>query len=493
METTLSWIALGIGAIGTALGVILGHGEAAEDRASGAWTVGICTAVAAVILFFVTFLSHPPFTPGQMLGYGILIGGMLGAVAGLLAIRGVSASVWGNAVAVVTLPSLALLGMSVLLLLFPGYPQPPIGGFMIGAILASVLFRLVVPSAGRILSYGLAASVLGTTIMLAILRFNQIQDRLWWRAPLLVFGAVIIAQIVGAALAKEGRRFTIPALASSIVALGLTAVFAWRVFPQWPLLYVALAGVGTFAIVAWLASAVRNSPGAASLAALAVLALSAFGFRTLGGFGIGMALIAAWSIVLPALAATSNESEEIGSVRAVIYAMFIGIGMLFYRLFIETNADFLHGPDLRAEYTLVALGVGAILPFVVLSFFPIAVRRTAIWRTIGACFAGLFAAAVPLVILLLWGFKAALGLVIGTIVAEIFILLIYMGAVDTKETRYVDSAILVLAAQMSLLQFSGLISEFTESTRLVKVIILASLTVIALVWAWMSARLAREA
>jgi hypothetical protein len=171
--------------------------------------------------------------------------------------------------------------------------------------------------------------------------------------------------------------------------------------------------------------------------------------------------------------------------------MFIGIGVLLYRLFLETYSSDLRGLDLRAHYTFVALALGVIFPFVLMSFFPISARRSAGWRTVGAGAAGLFAAAAPLAVLVLWGFKATLGFVVGTVAAEVFILFIYTGAVKLREQRFVESALLVLAAQISVLQFSGLLGSFIEMPRFRKVIVLACVIAVGLVWAGVSALLAR--
>lgn len=497
METVLTWIALVVGAAGAVLVVMLGHSDAQNARARGDWTAAIVTVVITAILFLVTLLSEPPFALGQRLGFGILIGGLLGAGAGIYSARVFGRSLWKSGVAAAGLPSIALLGTSLVLLIFPSYPQPALGGFIIGSLVAAVIFRLALAESSVMEVYALSSAVLSGTVLLSIFRFTDTALRFWWRAPLVILAAAIIAHIASAAFAREDKKLWMPAFAASVITLGLAGVFAWKVFPDWALFYVAAAGIGTFAIVAWLTAVNPISTSAASVATLAVVAFSVIGFRLLGGFGVGIGLIAAWSILLPSLAAIRRDEPELeetapGPAKSVIYAMFIGAGVLFYRLYLEEYAGNLRGFDIRAHYTFVALALGTVFPFVLMSFFPIN-RKGIIWRSIGAAAAGFFAAVTPLVVLVLWGFRATLGFLAGTVAAEVFIFFIYTGVVRPREQGFVRSAILVLAAQVAALQFSGILEPVIELPRMTKVIILASVIVIGLIWAGISAYLSREA
>jgi len=100
-------------------------------------------------------------------------------------------------------------------------------------------------------------------------------------------------------------------------------------------------------------------------------------------------------------------------------------------------------------------------------------------------------AAAPLVILVLWGFRAELGFLVGTIAAAVFILFVSTGALGRAPGGRVESALLVLAAQVSAVQFSGLVGPASAWPRSWKVIVLAAVVVIGLVWAAISAVLSR--
>jgi hypothetical protein len=494
VDTILSWIAIGVGIAGTLLGLVFGRGEATEDRMRSSWIAAIISIIAALALFLAAFiLKHEPFAYGQRMGYGILIGGILGALAGIYATRTGEKSPWSSGIASAGLVSIALLGAGLVMLIFANYPQPALGGYIIGAIVSAVIFRFAFPGLISIEAWGLSAAVLGSTILLATFRYWQIFDRFWWRAPLMIVAGAIIAQIVGASFTREDKRFSLPALIASIITLGLAAVFSWKLFPQWSVFFTAIAGIGTFAVIAWLAGAVPASNSAASICVLSILAFSAIGFKLLAGFGIGIALLAAWAILLPALASIrQDKTEQDGQdvARVVIFGMFIGVGTLLYRLFLETYSPEIRGLDLRMHYTLIALGFGAVFPFALVSFFPVTSRRDTGWRAVGAVAAGLFAAVLPLAVLVLWGFKATLGFIVGTIAAEIFILFSYSGAVKLKDRSHLQSVLLVLIGQVSVLMFSGLLGSLTM-TRKTKIIVFGCVVLVGLIWAGISAFLAR--
>ena len=487
-----------MGAVGAAAAAVVGPSrEAREQRGRGDWVVAVVAVLGTLALFFLTRRTEPPFSFGERLGYGILIGGLLGVGAGMWGTRARAAALWRSGVAAVGCGSLALFGAGLTLLIFRDYPQPALGGLAIGAVGTAVLFRLALPGSDEVDTWALSALALGAAVMLAAARYDTPEARIWWRAPLMVAAAAIAAQLASAATARESRRFALPALISSGVTLGLVAIFGWKVFPNWGFFWVAGLGVGTFALVAWLAAAAEGSAAAGAAQALAIAALAAVGFRLMAGFGIGIAMLAAWAVLLPALASArgtgAEPDERPTAARALVYAMFIGVGILLLRLFLEDYASELRGPDLRSHYTIVALAAGAILPFVLTSFFPTSVYGRVIWRAIAAGAVGVFAAAIPLVIVVIWGIKAALGFFIGTIAAELFILLIHSGAVSVKGRDYTGSALLVATAQVSAVQLSGLLVPLAASPRLTRVIMLGAAIAAGLVWAGITALAARRA
>jgi len=97
----------------------------------------VLAAVSAVVLFLLTLPSTKPFSPGLTLGWGILIG----AVLGLYALFEASGSVAGQSGGVRTagLLSAAALGPAAILLIFRGYPNQALMGCAIGAVLVAAI------------------------------------------------------------------------------------------------------------------------------------------------------------------------------------------------------------------------------------------------------------------------------------------------------------------------------------------------------------------
>ena len=479
----LDWVLTGMGAAGAVAGVIAHRGQApVMIKKKEFWKVVLTAAVSALILFALTYFFKLSFPFGEKLGYGILIGAFTGILAGMCLGQTDKKTPWALLLMAAGLSSLALFGAGLIILLFGAWSQPVLGGFIVGALLPAVLYRLVLPAFAGIELWALSATTVGATLMLATFRFDAAADYFWWRAPLLVLLAALVAQTVGATAAREGKGFAIPAFIASSITLGLVALFTWHLFPNWLLFWVAAVGVGTFALAAWLFSSSPAFLPASATAVLGVMAFAAVGFRLLGGFGIGMGMLAAWPIVISAVASswltTPETNEHPEPAHSLILLVFIGTGILFYRLFLEHYAAGLQGLDLYPHYTFIALIFGAVFPFVLLSFFPLPQLPSLGRRLSGALLVGFLALIAPLILLVLWGFKAALGFLIGSVAATVFILFAFTETLGIKKQGWTQAALLVLTAQVSAGEFSGLLSAFAQLPRLTKVIILA-VTVVA--------------
>ena len=113
-------------------------------------------------------------------------------------------------------------------------------------------------------------------------------------------------------------------------------------------------------------------------------------------------------------------------------------------------------------------------------------------RITNAGVSGIFAAASPLLIAALWGFKAELGFFIGTVVAMVFLLFTNSGIITVNRRSIEAPAVLVLAAQISAIQLSGLVAPFSDGPRATRIWIMAIGLLIGLVWAGISALAARR-
>jgi hypothetical protein len=181
------------------------------------------------------------------------------------------------------------------------------------------------------------------------------------------------------------------------------------------------------------------------------------------------------SATAPVLQSRPEPGEGAGATRALSCAVFIGCGVLLYRLFLEIYAGELHGLDLYPHYTFVALVFGAVFPVALSSLFPPApAPRPLARRLTGGVLLWALAVLTPLVLLIVWGFKAALGFLAGSVAAGAFVLFAGTGSLGVISPRFVEPALLTLAAQVSAVQFSGLFKEIAQGPRLTKVIVLVA-------------------
>lgn len=485
MESLIKWVVLGIGLAGIIpLAVMARSGgeprrPASELGRSGEFAA-LYVVLGTVVLFLLTIPSEPPvFAPGMRMGYGILIGGLLGALAGVLSARAYSGTPWSRSITACGVTCTAILGVGLILTLFSSYPQPALGGFLIGGVLSAVIFKLVNRESSIIAVWALSSIILGAATLISTFRFNTIDTRFWWFAPSLLLSAAVLSTVIFSIFAKEDRYFSLHTGLSALVTLALTAVFAWKIFPQWELLWTAIIGIVTFALVAWLGKLSSVSLRGSAMSAILIVAFSACAFKLLAGFGIGIGILAAWAILLPIVSAKPFEESQARIVQTLIYGLYIGAGLLLLRLFLETYEPFLRGPDLRAYYTFVALAFGAMLPFVFASFVP--ATRPPLRFTAGAVMLVFLAAALPAVIVVVWGLKAGMGFLIGTLISQLIILLLGGDIAGITQAAYMNTAIIAVAAQVAAIQFSGLAATFNEGPRMVKILVIVGAAVLGLI------------
>ncbi len=487
MEIALEWSAVAVGIVGALFG--LASGSSKDERKPdirAVWIVAFVSALVANLLFIITKPSSPPFAAGERLGLGVLLGGILGAIAGLVCAKAGKMHP-RTTFSAIGVASLSLLGTGLILFFFSGYPQPALIGFVIGAITSSVFFKFGVPNIRGIEYYAFFSAGLCASTILAILRYDAGVDRIFWRAPL-VIGTIAVAACFGS-IGKASRVF-VQATTSSLILVIVAAILAWNIFNSPKVLACAILGILVFGLTALLQNAQLKSSAASAGAAFCILAYSAAAFHFLGGFGIGLGLIAAWAILIPALAVCFGEEKSVEQTAASLkLAAFFAIGALAYRLFFEYYGAELRGPDFREHYTFIAFLVGAMLPFGLRSFAPVCINRGLKAKLIASGGSGVFAAAIPLAILAVWGFKAAFGFLIGTTAAQLFSMFITSSAIGDKAKGYIEYALYVLGAQWALFSFAGLIGPVAQNARTTRLAILVSVTIAGSIWAWIASRL----
>lgn len=203
-----------------------------------------------------------------------------------------------------------------------------------------------------------------------------------------------------------------------------------------------LLAIGIFVglMAAWSTAVRANADSSAAtivnwqngaLGVLVVLAGAMTAYLFLSGFGVALLMVAAW--LSGGLACTfaldsarpANGAETTGK-TAFVSAIFLlrlllfGVVLVLYRLFVSRFADNLRGVGLSDYYALFGLIAGAILP----SLYSGYLLRPSLAASMSPSSAilrlGITAALVllaPALILILWGGKCALSLLMGAALA----------------------------------------------------------------------------
>ncbi|MHB9037231.1 MAG: hypothetical protein ACYC64_11250 [Armatimonadota bacterium] len=521
MEVGLGWLGIGVGAIGVVFTYLMAAGLAgpeeypdlAGDRRR-AWLSAGLTLVLTLLFWGVSMRRTVPFSPGQTLGYGFLIGGIAGALACILAFRfesrlAAESSYRRPSLAANSMAFFGLASVSLTYLIFHGFPQMALIGFSIGTAMAAVLryfTQSVRSDRSAMLTelWAIFTITLAATIVLAVYHFDKDSLRMWWALPILIGATVCIASYVAievGAMPRFGDRPAAPYVASVLVAaaltIGLAAIYAAYVVQSWQLLGVVAVGIGVFALIAWLVGSFITSDNraggleAASASVLLVIAGAVVAFKVWSGLGIGIGLIAAWVTVIPAMA-LRNERESTEA-RALLTSLALGLAIVLFRLFVETYRSDLGSADLRIHYTFVGALLGAIAPFIFASSLMRLKVLSGRYQPTGADLCalsgvatiGFLAAASPLVLFAVWQIKAVLGFAFGLIAAQAFLLLVqlYDSSTERRELSmtFYSISLLVIGAQLVAIQFVRPLVDW-ESTRATRVWVLVIAAAIALVW-----------
>jgi hypothetical protein len=450
--------------------------------------------------------SAPLFSAGHGLGSGFLIGGIAALLAAVSLFRqrgsGDIAGSFGIACAAAVFPPLflraslidALLGLAIgwLAVTFPLYLAVQ---SEYGSEADSNTSQALAAGAGFAAALcGVAA--LGTWRA----EMTPALARTTWSAIALVFGAVgaLVALAVRFALprdaasdtAKAAGKALVPALIFAVLGGVMLKLFSVKIAPEPRLFLVGLAGLLVWPAASWLlrdadtrdsARNPRSSLGVPPLAVLLVAAGFVASYQMLQGFGAGVYVLALW------LSAAMSPRRLGAEISLLLFAT----ALVLYRVFATRFNDDLRGVTLTDQYALFGLIFGALLPGIMASLVG---RRSAhgIGGVLTLVLAGTLALIAPAAIILLFGGKCALALLLGLGLGSVQILRNSNGEVPAFSQL---PGLFTLAVALALDQFTGKILPLTEMTRLHKVQLLGWLiagVVAALVLAEMTARSRRD-
>ncbi|MHB9026041.1 MAG: hypothetical protein ACYC7E_18025 [Armatimonadota bacterium] len=505
---------LGLAFAGLSRSGALRNAQKPALKAAGLRPLFLFLAGVIVLIFLATLPSARPFSPGLTLGWGFLIGAILGLYV-------LFQSPGGDESARVVGPlSAASLGPALILLIFRGYPNDALIGCALGAALVAVLGGSVLrPLAALTTSvasdamdrvraaefFAMATAAVAAGAWLGIERFPRPAPAApaggYWVLPALLLTAGMLASI-GFRLGRSdtARRWGALAtgwMAASVATLVATAL-SFRVFPDISGL-LPLYGLIAFAFILGMLPAddpaERGSARPMALAfsaILIVLALAAIVFREFQGYGQALALIAALLVLAPTYLLgkerTNALAQSLGAGSATMLLLFV-----LFRLFNERMG---RGwmLDFQQQYDFIAVLLGAGACFALLAFTRSALEHARSVTGAGKSpVAGLLprtlllavlVAVVPLAIAAVWGTKTVGAFLGGLVVAEGVWMMLAAWATGPERDDVLSAtphAALVTMALVAV-QFSPLILalEFSRGTKL---IVISIITLALIAWA----------
>jgi hypothetical protein len=502
MQIGLGWLGLAVGLAGCVIAYLLSRADVGTEE-SGAepispWPVVSLVAVITIVFWALGMQRRQPFSPGQSMAIGFLIGGLCGTAAAFLATTLKLSTTRARQMGVLSMCFLGLFATSLACVVFHGCPEWAILGVGAGGLMTAVIGLALKRESVLTGVFGTFTLSTSAAIIFAINHFDRPGQRTWWAVPILIAASVGLTAFVGVVIGafgrfseNPGRSASFSALVSSLLVLGLGAIYAWKIVGQWQLFGVIAAGIGVAAIAAWVALAATRADDDAGLtqagavSAVLAVALVVVAFKLWAGLGLAVGLLAAWVVLIPLLGLVEVGAAPAGANAVRGLLMFVTSALMF-RLFIEFYRSDLRGVDLRIHYTFIGAILGVLMPRVVSSC-----RRGCAgpWCTaVGMGFLGLVAAAAPIALFLIWGIKAAMGLVFGLTAA------LALGYVESLRdvTKLRTETFLALAAQWSAIVFIGPLLEI-ELTRLWRIAILAVVFALAVVWVFISGMFSRRA
>gem|GEM_PF-1436033 len=494
MEITLAAVTLGIALLAGVLSLVLPSllkppSASSRPKIAGNLTFGL---LVILLFFFLALLKTAPFSPGQRLGWGWLIGGLTGLLLAGFSARLTSPEEEYYPYRSGFIAAGVVAALSLALLLFMGDPGEALLGCALGIAVIAGLFRaftavseasfVTALEGGAFLAVTLAA---GTR--LAIYHFASREARGWWVYLLALSALWLLAQTIAyvVPLVYKGKKSPLLALFSSvglsiILILVLGRLLAGRLEPNpaMPEFFtLLLVGLGTALLLLWLSFERPSENPAAfqsyALAALLVIFLVVLTFKLQAGFGAGVALTAAWGIGLAGLAWPRKQ------IKLPIAALAVGANFLLLRLFLEQTGTALEDIELSFHYTLIGLLLGAILPFVFCSLKLTPGRA----RTLAL---GLLALASPLLLLALWGPDAVLGLLVGLFAAQALALLLSpIAGIDGPWSSW-QAPLALLTVGMALVAAQGTraFEVLYQLPRTEKIYLAAALAFLVVIWAF---------
>ena len=495
METGIGWLGAVIGIVGClGLGAMVqarAVGAGDDEKRRGRFASGLAFVIT-VLFWAISMMRKAPFSPGQTMGFGFLIGGVLGSLAGLLALRLVTSGEASRErrLAQQSMMFFALFSVSLTYLIFSGNPHWALMGFAIGTVMSAILHAYVQNSTSNAGSLIENWAVFGVTIaagiLLAMGHFNQHALRMWWTIPILLAVTVLVAGYIGTEIGSIGRRgYALAASISILLVLGLSAIYAGKIVKSWDLLAVVAVGLIVAGIIACISSTIgcreeyADRLSASSISIFLLVAFVVAAFKLWSGLGIAMGLIAAWSVAI--LFPGSSEDNDSSMSSGLTGALTVGLVILLFRLFSGSYQHDLRFLDLQIHYTFIGALLGILFLFLALA--QLMKHTSGDGRRLAViCAVGFVAASAPKLLYMIWEIKAVLGLLFGLSVGVMVLYILRMAINDRENVNGGHGvALLGIGSSLTAIAFIRPLMEL-DLTRATRIWVLVASVAVIVLW-----------
>ncbi len=222
MQVILGSCALGaalIGLVYSAIGARTVGKFASPANVRLFWSLFTWVAILGLVLFVATLPTRPPFAPGLTLGWGFLIGLLVGLYAAVEARRSHEGGQW--LVRVAGLISAAVAGPALVLIIFGSNSADALIGYALGAVLVAAIWRSgFAPMEYRddsdeevgafrgVELFALVTAALVAGMWLALERYQPASGSIagaYWALPVLLGALIVLMAIVAAGVATSSQ------------------------------------------------------------------------------------------------------------------------------------------------------------------------------------------------------------------------------------------------------------------------------------------------
>lgn len=351
-------------------------------------------------------------------------------------------------------------------------------------------------SGGAMISWS-GPALLITALVPLILLVNALPvwmyARLSQKIPLWPFIVRSVARLFPYEDQQQAAGGALRLTTGALLFIVFVKLVTWKVIAQSPVFQISTLGVLIMVVAWWMMAspAVKKFPQQNNLfhqnptifGTLLVLSGLMVAYQLLAGLGIALFCVAAWLVVGLAWVTEQDNANNSGPdylmqglttgsrlIAATLFATLMGL----YRLYLSRYGDELHGISITDQYAFFSLMVGLSVPLLMSGIAMPSLKLTSLSSLLRVSAVGIFCLLIPGVMLVLWGAKCSLALLMGLAFSTLLTGFSRPASGSTEEQNRLQSAsllptLMALAMGLALTQWTGHVLPFTDVTRDAKI------------------------